>query len=83
MKPFFASHALDHLLLANSVLRTYAMRIWPFIGALEESTAQLTCVDIMIQLKPERLQYIWPWRLQVRRTLVRYTALTPRSKSIS
>lgn len=54
-RPFFLEHPLDHLRVVERHLREYSA-LWSYI-------------DVFVQLKPERLGYVWEWRLEVSRRL--------------
>ncbi|GAA5982260.1 hypothetical protein JCM10908_004805 [Rhodotorula pacifica] len=49
-RPFFLEHSLDHLRTVERNLRDYA-DLWRYIEAF-------------VQLMPERLGYVWEWRLE-------------------
>lgn len=51
-RPFFLEHSLQDLRTIERNLREYA-ELWSYI-------------DAFVQLKPERLGYVWEWRLEVR-----------------
>ena len=51
-RPFFLEHSLQHLRTVERNLREYT-DLWSYI-------------DTFVQLKPERLGYVWEWRLEVR-----------------
>lgn len=55
-RPFFLEHSLLDLRTVERNLREYA-ELWSYI-------------DTFVQLKPERLGYVWEWRLEVRLTLL-------------
>ncbi|KWU43048.1 D-glycerate 3-kinase [Rhodotorula sp. JG-1b] len=49
-RPFFLEHSLQHLRTVERNLREYT-DLWSYI-------------DTFVQLKPERLGYVWEWRLE-------------------
>ncbi|GAA5876688.1 hypothetical protein JCM3774_005912 [Rhodotorula dairenensis] len=49
-RPFFLEHSLEHLRVVERHLREY-QSLWSYI-------------DAFVQLKPERLGYVWEWRLE-------------------
>lgn len=56
-RPFFLDHPLEHLLAVEQNLAPY-VELWNLL-------------DAFVQLKPERLGYVWEWRLEVRTRPVR------------
>lgn len=52
-EPFFLSHCVESLLQINEYLRQYEDQLWSFI-------------DCFVQLRPESMNFVWKWRLQVR-----------------
>jgi len=51
-RPTFLAHGLDDLLFINDQLKNYENGIWKHLHAF-------------VQLKPEEMNYVWEWRLQV------------------
>lgn len=51
-RPTFLAHEVDDLLFINDELKKYENGIWKHLHAF-------------VQLKPEEMNYVWEWRLQV------------------
>lgn len=66
-RPFFLEHSLQHLRTVERNLREYT-DLWSYI-------------DTFVQLKPERLGYVWEWRLEVRSTCLEGRPKCSRARS--
>lgn len=51
-RPTFLGHRLQDLLYINQELKRYEEGLWSYL-------------DCFVQIKPEEMNYVWDWRLQV------------------